>query len=196
MLLSVLSVTLVYCGQVIEWIRMPLGTEVGLGPSDIVLDGDPAPPPRKGAQQPPTFRAMSIVAKQSPVSETAELLSIRQLNFALKAMPLLKTKPGIKFGNVPVHVESQLAISTCSDSSNLSAKVCDLDSVMEFGLYSTVSKIRRVWSTKVESLDFLARLYRFGDMKAHILLIQIAFFSTQHVGLFDPPRWGYQLEFH
>jgi len=23
---------------------MPLGTEVGLGPSDVVLDGDPAPP--------------------------------------------------------------------------------------------------------------------------------------------------------
>jgi len=32
---------------------MPLGTEVGLGQGDIVLDGDPAPPPRKtGAQQP------------------------------------------------------------------------------------------------------------------------------------------------
>ena len=27
--------------------------EVGLGPGAIVLDGDPAPPPRKGAQQPP-----------------------------------------------------------------------------------------------------------------------------------------------
>jgi len=26
---------------------MPLGTEVGLGPGDIVLDGDPAPPPLK-----------------------------------------------------------------------------------------------------------------------------------------------------
>jgi len=24
-----------------EWIKMPLGTEVGLGPCDIVLDGDP-----------------------------------------------------------------------------------------------------------------------------------------------------------
>jgi len=33
------------------WIRMPLGTEVGLGPDDIVLDGDPAPPPLKGAEQ-------------------------------------------------------------------------------------------------------------------------------------------------
>jgi len=33
---------------------MPLGTEVDLGPDDIVLDEDPAIP-RKGAQQPPVF---------------------------------------------------------------------------------------------------------------------------------------------
>ena len=26
------------------WIKMPLGMEVGLGPGDIVLDGDTAPP--------------------------------------------------------------------------------------------------------------------------------------------------------
>jgi len=32
---------------------MPLGTKVGLGPGDIVLDEDPAAP--KGAQQPPLF---------------------------------------------------------------------------------------------------------------------------------------------
>jgi len=36
-----------------------LGTQVGLGPGHIVLDGDPAPP--KGAQ--PPFRPMSVVAK-------------------------------------------------------------------------------------------------------------------------------------
>jgi len=47
-----LSVTLVYCGQTAGWIRI-LGTEVGLGPGDIVLDGDPAPPGKGGAQQPP-----------------------------------------------------------------------------------------------------------------------------------------------
>jgi len=35
---------------------MPLGTEVGLCPSDVVLDGDPAPP-QKGAQQTPHFLA-------------------------------------------------------------------------------------------------------------------------------------------
>ena len=43
------------CGQMAGWIKMPLGTEVGLGPGDVVLDGDPAPPPAKGAQQPPLF---------------------------------------------------------------------------------------------------------------------------------------------
>jgi len=42
---------------------MPLGREVGLGPGDIVLDGDPALPAKRGAQQPPTFQARSIVAK-------------------------------------------------------------------------------------------------------------------------------------
>ena len=36
------------------WMRMPLGMEVGLGPGDILLDGDPAPP-WKGAQHPPLF---------------------------------------------------------------------------------------------------------------------------------------------
>jgi len=37
--------------------------EVGIGPGHIVLDGDPALPP-KGAQQTPTFRPMSLVAKR------------------------------------------------------------------------------------------------------------------------------------
>ena len=39
--LSVLSVTLVYCGQTAGWIKMPLGSEVGLGPDHTVLHGDP-----------------------------------------------------------------------------------------------------------------------------------------------------------
>jgi len=41
--LSCLSVTLVYCGQTVGWIKVPLGMEVGLGPGHAVLDGDPAP---------------------------------------------------------------------------------------------------------------------------------------------------------
>jgi len=46
--LSCLSVTLVYYGQTVEWIKMKLGMEVGLGPGHILSDGDPAPPPPKG----------------------------------------------------------------------------------------------------------------------------------------------------
>jgi len=52
--LSCLSVTLVYCDQTAGWIKMPLGTEVGLGPGDVALDEDPAPT-GKGAQQLPTL---------------------------------------------------------------------------------------------------------------------------------------------
>ena len=51
------------------------GREVGLGPGHIVLDGDPASP-KKGNSTPPTFRPMSIVAKRSPISATAEHLSL------------------------------------------------------------------------------------------------------------------------
>jgi len=35
----------VCCGQMAAWIEMPLGMEIGLGPDDFVLDGDPAPTP-------------------------------------------------------------------------------------------------------------------------------------------------------
>ena len=60
--LSVLSVTLVYCGQTVGWIKMRLGIEVGLGPGHIVLDGDPALPAQRGTA--PNFRLMSVVAER------------------------------------------------------------------------------------------------------------------------------------
>ena len=50
------------CGQTAGLIKMPLGTEVGLGQGDIVLDGDPAPP--KKEVQRPQFWYMSIMAKR------------------------------------------------------------------------------------------------------------------------------------
>jgi len=51
------------CGQMAAWITMPLGMELGLGPGDLVLNGDPAPPPQKTVEL-PNFRPMFIVAKQ------------------------------------------------------------------------------------------------------------------------------------
>ena len=44
----------VYCGQMAEWIKMPLGSEVDLGPCHIALDVDPAPHP-KGHSSTPLF---------------------------------------------------------------------------------------------------------------------------------------------
>ena len=39
----------VYCGQTAGWIKMVLGTEIGLSPGDFVLGGDPVPSPQNGA---------------------------------------------------------------------------------------------------------------------------------------------------
>jgi len=52
--------------------KTPLGTEVDLGPGHIVLDGVPAL--AKGAQQPPSFQPMSIVATVAHHTTTAELV--------------------------------------------------------------------------------------------------------------------------
>ena len=60
---SVLSLRLPVCnlgvpyrGQTVGWLNMKLGKQVGLGPGHVVLDGDPAPPTKKGAE-PPKFSA-------------------------------------------------------------------------------------------------------------------------------------------
>jgi len=53
--LYVLSVTLVYCGQTVGWIKMKLGTQVGLGPGHIELDGDQLPLSQRGTA--PQFSA-------------------------------------------------------------------------------------------------------------------------------------------
>ena len=53
--LSVPSVTLVYCGQTVGLIHMKLGTQVGVGPGHIVLDGVQLPLPQKVAE--PQFLA-------------------------------------------------------------------------------------------------------------------------------------------
>jgi len=59
---------LVYCGQT-------FGMQVGLGPSHIVLDGDPAPPPEKGGTAAlPLFSP--LCPARSPISATAELLLV------------------------------------------------------------------------------------------------------------------------
>ena len=52
-----LSVTLVYCGQTVGWIKVKLNVHVGLIPGHTALDGDPAPLPKKGTEPSPNFLA-------------------------------------------------------------------------------------------------------------------------------------------
>jgi len=47
----------VYCGQTAGWMKLVLGMVVGLRPGDFVLDGDPAPFPRRGRSPPAQFTA-------------------------------------------------------------------------------------------------------------------------------------------
>jgi len=46
-----------YCCQTASCMKMPLGMEVGLGPSHIVLDVDQTPPPQKKGRHSPQFSA-------------------------------------------------------------------------------------------------------------------------------------------
>jgi len=75
---------------------MLLGAAVDLGPGHIMLDGDPAPPVRKGYSSPLSFRPMSIVAKRSPISATADQFLeyikdtfMLQVNITRRAFPVL-----------------------------------------------------------------------------------------------------------
>jgi len=63
----------VYCGEMAGWMKMPLDTEVDLGPGHIVFDEAQLPPTGKGHSS-HRLRLMFIVAKWSPISATAELL--------------------------------------------------------------------------------------------------------------------------
>ena len=79
-----LPVTLVYCGQTVAWIKMPLSTEVSLGPGDIALDGNTSPS-RKGAQQSPPscdrqtrLRIYTTLAWRRVVKIEREALSKKQ----------------------------------------------------------------------------------------------------------------------
>jgi len=69
-----LSVTLVYCGQTVGWIKMPLGTEAGLSQGHVILDRHPATPTETGTAAPPHFSAHVYCGQTVAISATAELL--------------------------------------------------------------------------------------------------------------------------
>jgi len=71
----------VYCGEMAGWIRMPLGKEVGLGPGDVVLVGEPAPL-GKGHSRPHISTHFALA--RSPISAAAEHLYRRLLSNTIR----------------------------------------------------------------------------------------------------------------
>ena len=55
----------VRCGQTAGWIKMALGTEVGLSPGDFVLDGDPATSPKMGRSPRPKIFMTHVYCVQT-----------------------------------------------------------------------------------------------------------------------------------
>jgi len=63
------------CSQMAGWIKMPLGTKVGVGPGHIVLHGDTALPPQEKGHSPiPQFSAHVYCGETVAISATAEHL--------------------------------------------------------------------------------------------------------------------------
>ena len=58
----------VYCDQTAGWMKTPLGTEVDLGPGQPHCVRRGPSSPAKWAEQPPSFRPMSIVATVAHLS--------------------------------------------------------------------------------------------------------------------------------
>jgi len=55
------------------WIKMALGMELGLGPGDFVLDGDPAAPSPKRLAESPQFVLLLLVGLYSSSSSINNL---------------------------------------------------------------------------------------------------------------------------
>ena len=68
----------VYCGQTAGCIKMPLGIEVGLGPNDIELHGNPAPLPQNGHS--PQFSARQTDGQNYDSQNRASIAASRGKN--------------------------------------------------------------------------------------------------------------------
>jgi len=109
----------VCCGQMAGWIKIALGREVGLDPSNIVLDGTQLPL-NKRAQPPSNFRPVSILSGWMDEDEDATChLYLGPGHIVLDGYPAAPTK-GAQHPLSLAHVccghgrPSQLLLSSCS----------------------------------------------------------------------------------
>ena len=112
----------VYCGQTVGWIKMPLTTEVNLGPADVLLDGVAAPPKRgtDSRAQPPVFGSC-LLWPNGWMDEDANLYGSRPwcMPHCVRQGPSSPVKEAQQLPVFSVHVysghgrPSQLLLSCC-----------------------------------------------------------------------------------
>ena len=66
---------------------MPLGMELGLGPGDFVLDGDPAHPLQKGAEPPAKFSAHVYCVQNGSIDQDGMETGLSPGDFVLDGDP-------------------------------------------------------------------------------------------------------------
>jgi len=107
----------------------PLGTEVGLDPDDIVLDGDPAPP-RKLAQQPlslsrfmdagllQTFRSCLIITS---LFNMVWQLIVHDKQSSIPSLSLSSLLGTLSFAlTLHIHLTIKILISACGSATSFS----------------------------------------------------------------------------
>jgi len=104
----------VYCGQTAGWIRMPLGTKVGLSPGDSVLDVDSAPSSSQTGWSPlPIFSAHFYCGKTTVCIKMPLVMEVglRPGDFVSDGdpapLPKKEAEPGAELPQFSVHPQKR-----------------------------------------------------------------------------------------
>jgi len=136
----------VCCGHTAAWIKMPLGTEVGLGLRDIVLDGNPASPSLKGHS--PQFLAHVYCGQTAGRMKTplGTELDLGPGHIVLDGVPALRERgtaaPPLLFGPCLLWRQWPILLSSCYIKLEQPPHgTCDMNLISTFSiLNSTISK--------------------------------------------------------
>jgi len=113
--LSGLSVA-VHCRQTVGRIKMKLGMQVGLGPDNIVLDRDPAPPPPKGHNSPPPIFGLYLLRSNGCMDQDATWYGDRPRprRYSVRWGPISSHRKGHSNSHFSAHVYCDQTIAHLS----------------------------------------------------------------------------------
>ena len=103
----------------VGWIKMKLGMQVGFGPGNIVLDGDPAPPTERGTAA-RHFRNLRAQALPASIQSAAHVYCNRTAGWI--KMPF-GTEVGLGLGHIALDADPPSPQKRENSSSQFSAHV-------------------------------------------------------------------------